>query len=476
MKRNGLTIGTKLLGAFAVMIALILTPLVAYLESGRQAHSQLEEVLYRYNRKMDTGTQVELATTEMQGAQRGLMLSYAMKDPGASEQYKQLYRTAGKKIDGLMADLQPLLVTESENRAAADIQSNRAAWAPRFQKLVELCDGGQIADAYKLRNENKVISATMHAAAAELVIQQKKALEKAQAASEAAVSKSNWISTMITSLCVIVSGITFVTVRGAIAKLRGAVKELDQGAKEVASASCQVAASSQAVAQGASEQAASVEATFSSTEQISAMARQNADQSRAAADLTVRTGDAIEEANRALGDMQSSMEEINTSCEKVGKIIRVIDEIAFQTNILALNAAVESARAGEAGQGFAVVAGEVRNLAQRSARAASETAGLIEESIAKSKQGRDSLVHVSGAINKVTGSARHIGSLVEGVNTSSTEQTRGVQQIALAMERIEKLTQSSASAAEETAAVGEEMSAQANTLSDIVQRLRAMVG
>jgi len=476
VKRNGPTIGTKLLGAFAAMVALILAPLVAYLESGRQAHSQLKEVLYRYNKKMEVGTQVELATTEMQGAQRGLMLSFAMNNPSASEQYKQLYATSGKKIDGLMAELRPLLVTESENSAAADIQSNRATWAPRFQKLVELCDAGQIADAYKLRNENKVISAKMHAAATELVKRQKMALEEAKAASETAVSRSTWISTLITSLCAIVSGIMFVTVRGAVAKLRGVVKDLDRGVKEVASASCQVAASSQAVAQGASQQAASVEETSSATEQISAMTRQNADQSRAAVDLTVRTGNAIEEANRALGDMQSSMQEINASCEKVGRIIRVIDEIAFQTNILALNAAVESARAGQAGLGFAVVADEVRNLAQRSAKAASETAGLIEESIAKSKQGRDSLEHVLGAIGKVTGSARQIASLVEGVKTGGVKQTRGIQQIALAMANIERIAQSSASAAEETAAVGEEMSAQANTLSDVARQLHAMVG
>jgi methyl-accepting chemotaxis protein len=174
--------------------------------------------------------------------------------------------------------------------------------------------------------------------------------------------------------------------------------------------------------------------------------------------------------------MQSSMQEINTSCEKAGKIIRVIDEIAFQTNILALNAAVESARAGQAGRGFAVVADEVRNLAHRSAKAAGETTGLIEESIAKSKQGRKDLEQVSGAIGKVTGSARQIASLVDGVTTGSTEQARGIVRIGSSMARIQQVTQSSAAAAEETAAVGEEMNAQAETLKDIVHRLHTLVG
>jgi methyl-accepting chemotaxis protein/methyl-accepting chemotaxis protein-1 (serine sensor receptor) len=316
----------------------------------------------------------------------------------------------------------------------------------------------------------------MHASATELAMQQKKALEAAKNASTAAVAQSNWIALLITFVCAVVSAALFVTVRREITKLRRVMNDLDQGANEVANASHQVATSSQSMAQGASRQAASVEETTSAAEQITAMTRQNADQLRAASDLTVHTGEVIDEANRAMGEMQVSMREINTSCEKVGRIIRVIDEIAFQTNILALNAAVESARAGEAGMGFAVVADEVRNLAHRSAQAASETTGLIEESIAKSKQGRSNLEHVSGAIGKVTGSARQIAALVEGVRSGSNEQARGTEQIATAMARIEQFTQSSAAAAEETAAVGQEMSAQATTLGDIVRRLHSMVG
>jgi methyl-accepting chemotaxis protein len=473
---SGVKIRTRILVAYVAMLALVLMPLVVYLAAGRQAHRQLEQILYRFNKKLDIGNQVELATTEMQGCQRGLMLSYAMDDPAASQQYLQLYASSGNKIDGLMAELQPLLSNEAEKGAAAAIQANRASWAPRFERLIGLCHEGQIADAYKLRNENKVISARMHAAATELVNQQKKALESAQGASQAAVTQSNWLAMLITLLCVLLSGVLLMATRREIAQVRGAVIDLDHCARDLTTASRQVAASSQSMAQGASQQAASVEETSSSAEQITAMTRRNGERLSGAAKLTASAGDAIVSVNSALGAMQVSMQEINTSCEKVGRIIRVIDEIAFQTNILALNAAVESARAGEAGMGFAVVAEEVRNLAQRSAKAASETAVLIDESIARSREGRARLEQVFGAIEKVTGNARQVASLVEGVQDGSAEQARGIQLIAAAMVRIEQVTQSSAGAAEETAAVGEELNAQAATLSRIVDRLNLLVG
>jgi methyl-accepting chemotaxis protein/methyl-accepting chemotaxis protein-1 (serine sensor receptor) len=170
------------------------------------------------------------------------------------------------------------------------------------------------------------------------------------------------------------------------------------------------------------------------------------------------------------------MREINASSEKVGKIIKVIDEIAFQTNILALNAAVEAARAGEAGMGFAVVADEVRNLAQRSAQAAKDTAGLIEESIAKSNEGRAKVDQVAAAIRGITETAQKVRTLVDEVKLGSEEQARGIEQIGRAISQMEQVTQKSAASAEETASAGEEMSAQANTLKSVVARLGNMVG
>ena len=184
----------------------------------------------------------------------------------------------------------------------------------------------------------------------------------------------------------------------------------------------------------------------------------------------------IQDGNRTLEEMVGSMQEINSSSDKISKIIKVIDEIAFQTNILALNAAVEAARAGEAGMGFAVVADEVRNLAQRSAQAAKDTAAMIEESIAKSNEGSAKLHKVTEVIRAITDSAVKVKTLVDEVNLGSQEQARGIEQISKAVTQMDSVTQTTAANAEESASASEELSAQAEALKQIVTDLQSMVG
>jgi methyl-accepting chemotaxis protein/methyl-accepting chemotaxis protein-1 (serine sensor receptor) len=170
------------------------------------------------------------------------------------------------------------------------------------------------------------------------------------------------------------------------------------------------------------------------------------------------------------------MNDINDSSAKISKIIKVIDEIAFQTNILALNAAVEAARAGEAGMGFAVVADEVRNLSQRCAQAAKDTTTLIEDSVAKSSGGKAKLGLVAGSIQRITAQSLEIKTLVDEVSLGSQEQTDGIGQISKALNRMENVTQGSAASAEESAAAAEQLNAQSEALNDIVTRLNEIIG
>jgi methyl-accepting chemotaxis protein len=301
--------------------------------------------------------------------------------------------------------------------------------------------------------------------------------EKDAAESQQSYGKALWVLGIMLTLCSLGGvGTAFVVIRGLNRALRRAVTELSEGAEQMASAASQVSASSQALAQGSSEQAASLEETSASSEEINSMARKNSENSRGAADLVTQSQQKFVQTNQSLDQMVVAMGEINTQSGKISKIIKVIDEIAFQTNILALNAAVEAARAGEAGMGFAVVADEVRNLAQRCAQAAKDTAGLIEESIAKSNSGQTTVDQVTAAIRAITAESAKVKTLVDEVNLGSDEQARGIEQIGKAITQMEQVTQKTAASAEECASAAEELDAQSETLKDIVGQLTAMVG
>ena len=292
----------------------------------------------------------------------------------------------------------------------------------------------------------------------------------------AARGRSNAALWFIGILAAALGMMVYLTVRTVKNALTGVVAELQQGAEQVASAASQVSSSSQSLAQASSEQAASLEETSASSEEINSMARKNTENSRHAADLVTQSQEKFVETNESLDQMVVAMGEIKTSSDKISKIIKTIDEIAFQTNILALNAAVEAARAGEAGMGFAVVADEVRNLAQRCAQAAKETAALIEESVAKSNDGKNKVDQVAVAIRAITNESNQIKALVDEVNLGSQEQARGIEQIGRAVTQMEQVTQNTAANAEESASAAEELNAQSETLRDIVERLTAMVG
>ena len=271
------------------------------------------------------------------------------------------------------------------------------------------------------------------------------------------------------------AGMLLAITRGTNAELLRAVSELSAGAEQVASAAVQIASSSQSLAQGSSEQAASLEETSASSEQINSVAHKNTESTRSAADLVGQVQQKFADTTHALDGTVAAMQELNASSEKISKIIKVIDEIAFQTNILALNAAVEAARAGEAGMGFAVVADEVRNLAQRSAQAARDTATLIEESIAKSRDGKSKVDHVAAAIREIAQDSTKIQVLVDEVNVASQEQSRGIDQVAKAVLQMEQVTQRAAASAEESASASTQLGAQAKTMQGIVEQLEAMV-
>lgn len=257
-----------------------------------------------------------------------------------------------------------------------------------------------------------------------------------------------------------------------IYSLNEVLSNINQAADQVSSGAKQVSDSSFALSQGASEQASAVQQLTASMEEIAAQTTQNASNAGQANQLaeTARTG-ALSGSDQ-MKDMVKAMGEINEASNNISKIIKVIDEIAFQTNILALNAAVEAARAGQHGKGFAVVAEEVRNLAARSADAAKETTVMIENSIKKVEDGTKILSETSKALTQIVDNVSKTSGLVAEIAVASKEQAMGISQINQGINQVSMVTQSNSATAEESAAASEELTGQAEVLKDMVKKFK----
>lgn len=263
--------------------------------------------------------------------------------------------------------------------------------------------------------------------------------------------------------------------RSLINPLKILAGQFADGSGQVASAARELASGASGLSRGAVNQASALDGAASSLSRLEAMTRQNADNSGKAAIQVTETDRLVTSTNSSLQDLVVSMSAIQESSAKVTKIVRTIDEIAFQTNILALNAAVEAARAGEAGMGFAVVADEVRNLAHRSAQAARDTAALVEESAATAAEGGRKVDAVVGSMAAITESSVRVLGLVREVSGASQEQSAGIEQVAKVVSQMERVTQATAATAEQTAAASEELSGQADLTMRLVSTLEGIV-
>ncbi len=274
----------------------------------------------------------------------------------------------------------------------------------------------------------------------------------------------------------LISGVVFFVTKGVVSLLKRMIHHLNAGAEEVAAASSQISSSSQSLADGASQQAASVEETSASIEEMSSMTAKNADNAEEASHLTVKARSSAEEGNDTMKSLQAIMRELHGGNNQILAIIKSIDEIAFQTNLLALNAAVEAARAGEHGKGFAVVADEVRNLAQRCATASKETADLINARV----QSNDNALKITEVfaekLKEIATDTKKVADLMGEISAASREQSEGVSQIGKAMTSIDNVTQQNAANAEQMASASEELSSQSVNLREVVLELAAQVG
>ncbi len=318
--------------------------------------------------------------------------------------------------------------------------------------------------------------AEFSATSTEVAAKGDRALAVAERSRAQAASSMTLISVVIGVAVLLGVAIPVIIIRrlsGVLGRLAG---DLDNGADEVRSAAAQVASSSQSLAAGACEQASSLEETSSALEQLAAMTRTNAENAKQSKVLSDEARTAAEGGNETVVQLNSAMTAINDSAGEISKIIKVIEAIAFQTNLLALNAAVEAARAGEHGKGFAVVADEVRNLAQRAAGAAKETTGLIEQSVLKAQEGSRVAGSVAGSLGEIATNVASVSDLVTDIAKASSEQALGVEQINTAVSQMDNVTQQNAAGAEESASASEQLSGQSEMVKSMVSDLAAVVG
>jgi len=283
-------------------------------------------------------------------------------------------------------------------------------------------------------------------------------------------------SLMCIALALLLSAlVTWWFIRRLQRTLRQITSGLETNAGQLVNIAAQITASSQSLADSASEQASSIEETSSSLEELASMSRGNVDSAEYVTGIVRKTRQTAEKGEGDIDGLAQAMTKLQSSSADIAKIVKTIDEIAFQTNILALNAAVEAARAGDAGLGFAVVADEVRSLAQRSAQAAKETSAQIEAAITHASEGAKISVHVGNSLREIVEGVRQIDDSAAHVATASKEQSQGVGQINTAVGQMDSVTQSNAAVAQQSAAAAHDLNQQVLMMEESVSSMIGLI-
>ena len=498
--RKHLTVGQKLSTAFSVGFALVCILTYSSFDTVRRLGGMLDNAVNHEARISELTGAIRLDLHEMKEYATAAQFSYSVSgvlkvdscqlgsvkalgacsschafgDPmGHRSSFAKLANRASKDAQELL----PLVHTPKAREAVDTIRRAIVDWQGVFGQYLELAARDDFSTAHALVTDKMtpllelVMNAVTH-----LEEEQQALRGTSRSLAATNVTRSKWMNggmVIFGLLCGTMVGFNIGQIKR---RLREMTKELTREANRVSADAVEVRQASSSLGQCASDQASSIEQTSASSRQVSATAHQNADHSAKTSSLLKDVCQEVEQTTRVLDATRAAMAGIAQSSQSISKIIQVIDGIAFQTNLLALNAAVEAARAGQAGMGFAVVAGEVRSLSQRCAAAAKETATLITESLQRSSEGSSTLDALSVHFQTIVKQTEAVAEFAEQVQSGSLEQARAMDEIGKALTRMASVTEKTAANAEQSAAVGERLDSESQDLRTVVASLGALVG
>jgi len=472
---NTWTISRRIIFGYAAIILLAI--LLGSLSLWRIVDINREIILLSTNTVPSVVTLNQL-NTSIAKAGRASRRSLLLTNEAEKTAVEAAYQAAQASSHQISDDYGLLLSDAEDQRLFTEVQSAMAVFFTAADKLVVMSRENTRAKAEAcLTGEiDPALEACIQALEKDITYNTKLSKESAATAERIVSNSFLVISSTLGAVLFLGTLIGWATVRSTNRELGTISDALERGATQTSTASGQLSSSSQVLAEGSSEQGSSVAETSASLEEMSAMISSTADNAERAKTFANQARVAAQTGSQTMAEMNTAMRAIESSSAEVSKIVKTIDEIAFQTNILALNAAVEAARAGEVGAGFAVVADEVRSLAQRSAAAAKETAEKIETAIANSRRGSISCSKVGESLDEIVQKVSAADALVAEISTAAKEQSLGIQQIGVAMTQMDKITQTNAASAADTATAAEQLSTQAISMQEIVVHLRSLVG
>jgi methyl-accepting chemotaxis protein len=474
MKKMKLSV--KLIGGFLIVALIVLV--VGFTSwRGTSKTSEALKIMLEHMSWVQTLNLINASQRAIQTSEISLLIPEFFKDAKERDYHLRNLQESRKQVDEGLSVFDSVPKSKEAEGLWKSFKSAWEPWKKQQIKVVELVTKGDFDAASALSTQNVRDSyKTCQTFISELIdlnVKEDRKLEKITQ------SQANWAKG-IALMGVILSTITALALgiflsRSITKPIYRVIEGLTGGASQVVSVSANVSSASQSLAEMASEQAAGLEQTSSSLEEMSSMTKQNADNAQQAKRVSDETWIVINKAGVSMKEVMKSMQEISDASEETAKIIKTIDEIAFQTNLLALNAAVEAARAGEAGAGFAVVANEVRNLAQRATIAAKNTEGLITETLKKVKDGHELVRKTGEDFGEVGVSSKKVIELIGEIAAASGEQAQGIEQINRAVQQMDKVIQQSSRSTGESASGAEELHAQAEQMRGFVAELVELV-